>query len=205
MSELAEKQNGLGVTFEYPVVGGNTLYGLMDILNEKFNLQLTKEEYVNTEAHIGLDGYITLAAINSSGVPVMSFKNTTDTTSKVISKRVTPSFPLLKNMSSFVNFPEEFDFLTGLTEGEQSVYDHSTQAIYRKLKLLLIMYGFGNYPIIRDGKGPAISGMRLVYMGSGIGAPKDGPVLKNYPFVVIIDLPKEDGFERIIMKTERSL
>lgn len=198
---MSETQD-LGVVFDYPIIGGDTLYGIMGALNYSLSLNMSQAEFKDSIAHIGLDGFITLPAIHVTDGIVFTFKNMTNAESKITSEEITPPFPVVTTASQFVNFKEELAFLGDLELGKPIEYGYVTAGMYRKLKMLLSTYGYGSYSIISDGQCRGLKGMKLKFYGAGSELKETYPSLIDCSLVVIISLPKGDKWEDLIIKAE---
>lgn len=198
---MSETQD-LGVIFDYPIIGGDTLYGIMGALNHSLSLAMNQAEFKDSIAHIGLDGFITLPAIHVTDGIVFTFKNMSNAESKITSEKIVPPFPVVPNASHLINFKEELAFLADLELNVPIEYNYVTASVYRKLKLLLSTYGYGSYSIIGEGQRRGLSGMKLKFYGAGSKLKETYPSLIDYSLVAIISLPKGNEWEDVIIKAE---
>lgn len=198
---MSESQD-LGVVFDYPIIGGDTLYGIMGALNNTFSLSMTMGEFKDIAAHVGLDGFIVLPAIHNTEGLLFTFKNMSNAETKITSEEFTPPFPVIKTAAQFVNFPEELTFLGDLKLDTPVNYDYITAGMFRKLKLLLSTYGYGSYVIVPHGTQRGLSGMKLKYYGEGASIKETYPSLRDCSLVVIISLPNGNEWEDLIIKAE---
>ena len=198
---MSETQD-LGVVFDYPIIGGDTLYGIMGALNYSLSLNMEQSEFKDSIAHIGLDGFITLAAIHMTDGIVFTFKNMSNAESKIASEEITLPFPVVTTASQFVNFKEELAFLAGLELNTPIEYNYVSAGVYRKLKLLLATYGYGSYSIISNEQRGGLQGMKLKFYGAGSELKETYPSLIDCSLVAIISLPKGDNWEDLIIKAE---
>lgn len=189
-----------GNVFNYPIVSGEHLYDIYQDLNNIFKLTIDKDNYKDSIVEIGLDGLPTLTVRNNENIPVYIFVNRSIKETNPIRVKLDIKPILTKNDSSFLSFNSELDIFENKTINEPIYYSYANNEFLRKLKNLLINYGYGNYPIITDSY-PQLNGVKILYYGSGMNLEDDIPYLKQCNLVTKLAIPLKEGYEIIYLKT----